>query len=98
MVFRFFQAFFPFFGCFYQFVTDLKYKTCLGYVLNSSSAPRLLGAAYVPILLSEVEQEQRLCVNEYREAIVVGADLCDGEGERAYVRAWIFQFLDSFIS
>ena len=38
-----------------------------------------LEAAYIPILLSEVEQE-----NEDREAIVVGAGLCDGEGERAY--------------
>ena len=36
-----------------------EYKTCLGYVPISSSAPRPLGAAYVPILLSEVEQEQR---------------------------------------
>ena len=37
-----------------------------------------------PILLSEVEQEQRPSGNEDREAIVVGAVLCDGEGERAY--------------
>ena len=51
----------------------------------SSSAPRPLGAAYVPILLSEVEQEQRLSGNGDREAIVVGAGLCDGEGERAYI-------------
>ena len=43
-----------------------------------------LGAAYVPILLSEVEQEQRPSGNGDREAIVVGAGLCDGEGERAY--------------
>ena len=42
------------------------------------------GAAYVPILLSEVEQEQRPSGNGDREAIVVGAGLCDGEGERAY--------------
>ena len=41
-------------------------------------------AAYVPILLSEVEQKQRLSGNGDREAIVVGAGLCDGEGERAY--------------
>ena len=39
---------------------------------------------YVPILLSEVEQEQRPSGNEDREAIIVGAGLCDGEGERAY--------------
>ena len=50
----------------------------------SSSAPRPLGAAYVLILLSEVEQEQRPSGNGDREAIVVGAGLCDGEGERAY--------------
>ena len=42
-----------------------------------------LGAAYVPILLSEVEQEQRPSGNGDRGAIVVGAGLCDGEGERA---------------
>ena len=40
--------------------------------------------AYFPILLSEVEQEQRSSGNGDREAIVVGAGLCDGEGERAY--------------
>ena len=50
----------------------------------SSGAPRPLGAAYIPILLSEVEQEQRPSGNGDREAIVVGAGLCDGEGERAY--------------
>ena len=61
------------------------YKTCLGFVLISSSATRPLGAAYVPILLSEVEQEQGLSENGNREAIVVGAGLCDGEGERAYI-------------
>ena len=32
----------------------------------------------------EVEQEQRPSGNGDREAIVVGAGLCDGEGERAY--------------
>ena len=57
---------------------------CLRYVPISSSAPRPLGAAYVPIFLSEVEQEQRSSVNGDREAIVVGAGLCDSEGERAY--------------
>ena len=53
-------------------------------IFLSSSAPRPLGAAYVLILLSEVEQEQRPSGNGDREAIVVGAGLCDGEGERAY--------------
>ena len=56
----------------------------VGYAPISSSAPRPLGAAYVPILLSEVKQEQRPCGNRDREAIVVGAGLCDGEGERSY--------------
>ena len=56
----------------------------LGYVPNSSSAPRILGAAYVHILLSDVEQEQRPSGNGDREAIVVGAGLCDDEGGRAY--------------
>ena len=46
--------------------------------------PEAPWAAYVPILLSEVEQEQRLSGNGDREAFVVGAGLCDGEGERAY--------------
>ena len=61
-----------------------KYKTCLSYVPISFSAPRLLGAAYLPILLSEVEQEERPSGNGDRDAIVVGAGLCDSEGERAY--------------
>ena len=56
----------------------------LRYVPISSSALWPLRATYIPILLSEVEQEQRLSGNEDREAIVVGAGLCDGEGERAY--------------
>ena len=64
--------------------SDIKYKTCLGYVPIPSSALRPLGAANVPILLSEVEQEQRPSGNGVREAIVVGAGLCEGEGERAY--------------
>ena len=64
--------------------SDSKYKTCLGYVPISSCAQRPLGAAYIPILLSEVEQKQRASGNGDREAIVVGAGLCDGEGERAY--------------
>ena len=58
------------------------YNTCLGYGSISSSGSRPLGAAYFPILLSEVEQEQRPSGNEDREAIVVGAGLCDGEGQR----------------
>ena len=61
----------------------------------SSSTPRNLGAAYIPILLSEVEQEQRPSGNGDREAIVVGAGLCDGEGERlyiAYAPHYIFAF------
>ena len=57
----------------------------LGFAPISFSAPRPPGAAYVPILLSEVEQEQRPSGNSDREAIVVGASLCDGEGERACV-------------
>ena len=48
----------------------------------SSSVPRPLGAAYVPILLSEVEQEQTPSGNGDREVIVVGAGLCDDDGER----------------
>ena len=47
----------------------------VGYAPISSSAPRHLGAAYVPIWLSEVEQEQRPSGNGDRGAI---------EGERAY--------------
>ena len=56
----------------------------VGYAPVSSIAPRPLGAAYVPILLSEVEQKLRPSGNGDREAIVVRAGLCDGEGERAY--------------
>ena len=39
-----------------------------------------LGATYVPILLSEVAQEQKTSENGGREAILVGAGLCNGEG------------------
>ena len=53
----------------FMILCDKKYKTCPGYIPISSSTPRLLGAAYVPILLSEVK---------------LGAGLCDGEGECAY--------------
>ena len=56
----------------------------LGYAPISSSAPRPLRAAYLPILLSEVKEEQRPSGNGDREAIVKGAFLCDGEGEPAY--------------
>ena len=56
----------------------------VGYAPISSSATRPLGAAYVPILLSEVEQEQRPSENGDRETIVVGAGLCDCDGERTY--------------
>ena len=62
----------------------MSYQVPLGYVPISSSTLRPLGAAYIPILLSEVEQEQRPSGNEDREAIVEEAGLCDGEGERAY--------------
>ena len=48
----------------------------------SSIALRPLGAAYIPILLNEVEQEQS--GNGDREAIVVAVGLCDREGERVY--------------
>ena len=37
----------------------MSYQVPLGYVPISSSALRPLGAAYIPILLSEIEQEQR---------------------------------------
>ena len=56
----------------------------LGYAPNSSSFPRPLGSAYVPTLISKVEREQRPRGNRNREAIVVVAGLCDGEGERTY--------------
>ena len=41
-------------------------------------------AAYVPVLLGEAEQQQRPSEIGDREAIVVGAGLCDVECERAY--------------
>ena len=58
--------------------------SALGYVPISSCAQWSLGAAYAPILLSEVEQEQRPGGNGDREATKVGAGLCDGEGELTY--------------
>ena len=63
---------------------NMSYQVPLGNAAISSSALRPLGTAYILILLSEVEQEQRPSGNEDREAIVAGAGLCDGEGERAY--------------
>ena len=78
---------------------DQKNSTYLQPPPISSSAPRPLGAAYVPILLSEVEQEQRSSGNGDCEAIVVGAGLCDGEGERAYIgyaSQYIFAFEKGF--
>ena len=78
----------------------MSYQVPLGYVPCSSSALLPLGAAYSPILLSEVEQEQRPSGNEDREAIAVGAGLCDGEGERAYTayaHIMIFLGVDIFI-
>ena len=62
----------------------MSYQVPLGYVPISYSALRPLGATYIPILLSEVEQELRPSGNGDRKAIVVGAGLCDSEGERAY--------------
>ena len=54
----------------------MSYQVPLGYVPIFSSALWPLGASYIPILLSEVEQEQRPSGNGDREAIVVGAGLC----------------------
>ena len=62
----------------------VKVKTCLGYAPIAPSALRPLWAAYVVIWLSDVEQEQWPSVKGDREAIVVGAGLCDSEGDRAY--------------
>ena len=46
----------------------MSYQVPLGYVSISSSALRPLGAACIPILLSEVEPEQRPSGNEERQA------------------------------
>ena len=67
-----------------SFASQITMFLALGYVPISSSALRPLGAAYVPILLCEVEQEQKHSGNGDREAIVLGDGLCDVEGERAY--------------
>ena len=59
----------------------------LGNAPFSSIAPQRLGAAVVPILLSEVKQKQRPkrpSKNGDREAIVVVAGFRDGECERAF--------------
>ena len=45
----------------------MSFQVPLGYVPISSSALRPLGAAYIPILLSEVEHDQRPSGNEDRE-------------------------------
>ena len=37
------------------------------------------------VTIYQVEQEQKPSENGDREAIVVGAGLCDGEGERGYI-------------
>ena len=77
---------------------NMSYQVLLGYVPISSSALRPLGAAYIPILLSEVEQLQRPSGNEDREAIVVGAGLCYGEGVRApHIPHMIFPGVDIYI-
>ena len=62
----------------------MSYQAPLGYVPIFSNVTRPLEAADVPSLLSEIDQEQRVSRNGVREVIVVGAGLCDGEGERAY--------------
>ena len=76
-------------------------KQCFGCRICpiSPSAPRPFGAAHISILLSEVEQEQRPGGNGDREPIVVGAGLCDGEGEPAYtVYDPIFIYMTPYIN
>ena len=67
---------------------DLSYSTkrvdLILFDLFHSTHFMQSGAVYVPILLSEVEQERSPSGNGDREAIVVGAGLCDGGSERAY--------------
>ena len=46
----------------------MSYQVPLGYVPISSNALRPLGTAYIPILLSEVEQEQRPTGNDDQRA------------------------------
>ena len=67
----------------------MSYQVPLGYVPISSSALWPLG-------LSKVEQVQRPSRNEDREAIEVGAGLCDGEGEHM-PHIMIFPGVDIFI-
>ena len=68
-----------------RFSNTKRFQTTLfsavGYAPISPSTPRPLGAAYVPILLSEIEQEQTPSENRDRGAIVLEAGFCDGEGE-----------------
>ena len=68
------------------YISYKKYKTCLGYVPTALGlyCTAVLWTASVPILLSKIEQEQRPSGKGDSEAIVVGAGLCDGEGERVF--------------
>ena len=59
-------------------------------------APWPHGAAYVLIVLSDLEQGQRTSENDDCEVIVVGDCPCDGEGQRAYTANGIYAILDSF--
>ena len=65
-----------------EFIWSLKRR--LRYVPISPSATRSFEPVLFPILLSEVQQERRRSGNGDREAIVVEAGLCEGEGEREY--------------
>ena len=71
---------------FHGFLQSVSNITCLR--ITSSKIPksknRCRHQTYAPMLLSGVEQGQRPIGNEDREAIVVGASLCDGKGQRAY--------------
>ena len=50
----------------------------MGFGKKGIYPPQPLGAAYIPILLSEVEQEQRLGAYGDREASEVGARVATG--------------------
>ena len=58
----------------FSFSSRFQITTCLAleYAPSFSSDTRPLGAAYLPISLSEVEQEQTLSENGDRGAILVG--------------------------
>ena len=56
-----------------------------------------LRAAYVSILLSEVEQEQRPSGNGDREAIVVGAGLCVGGRDISSPAIWATKISAHFV-